>query len=66
MQQAVERYEKDMIGRYLTALCKRHTPEAAKEEFAREAREINATIKRGEATMSEWMHCLRRCVDDTI
>jgi hypothetical protein len=62
---AMEQYDKDMIGRYLTIICKRHTPEAAQAEFAQEAREINATIKRGEATMNEWMQCLRNCANES-
>lgn len=66
LQVAIERYEKDMIGQYLTLICKRHSPEAANSEFTREVAEIAATIKRREVTASEWMQCLRRCKDDTI
>ena len=62
---AMERYDKDMIGPYLTALCKRNTPEASQAEFAQEVRHIQQSVKQGEATMNEWMICLRGCVHES-
>lgn len=65
LQLAMARYDKDMIGRYLTLLCRRNAPEAAQAEFAQEVREIQQSVKRGDATMNQWMICLKRCVDES-
>ncbi len=59
---AKARYEKDVIGTYLTAICRQHSPMAPRAAFDEALADIKPSMASGEFTPHEWMICLRSCV----